>query len=144
MLRGIDHNSGVSGPHYQVTWLRIRYPVEFVDPGVEVRRTRVTVLEAGALIEAVNKVRTIRTGAHITAEVQRCAQNRQAFIPSQRPGASCLVLARLSPRCRRNQAKQNEYQGAFGMEPHRLFLPRLHQAGQVTWVPARLPKSEPT
>ncbi len=106
MLRGIDHDPGMSAPDGQITGLRICHSPEFVSPCVEIRRGRVLIRETGAHIEGVDQVRAVGS---MMARMQCGTNNRQALMPSQGPGRSRLVRALLCQRGRGDQqAEQQE------------------------------------
>jgi hypothetical protein len=106
MLRGIDHNPGMSAPDGQIARLRICHSAEFIKPRIKVGRGGVIIGMAGALIESVDQVRAIGL---VMAGMQCGANDRQSLMPGQRPGRSRLVLTFLRPRgWDRNQAAQKE------------------------------------
>lgn len=80
MLRGIDHDPGMSAPDGQVARLRTCYSTEFVSPCVEVGRWGIVIGEAGALVNGVDQVRAI---GRVTAGMQCGMNDRQSFMPSQ-------------------------------------------------------------
>lgn len=137
MLRGIDHNPGMSGPDRQVAGLRVCDSAEFVDPCVEVGRGRVVVREPGAFIEGVDQVRAVE-GARVMTGIEGDPQNHQALLPAEGSRCGCPALIRLSQRGRdARQAEQKQPEGVFGTGAHHLFIARLGRAAQVPGVPPR-------
>jgi hypothetical protein len=66
----------MSAPDGQVARLRIGYALKFVNSQVEVGRGRVPIRETGALIECVDKVRTVGGGNRMMTGIQCGAENR--------------------------------------------------------------------
>src|ERR1700676_3651579 len=83
VLRGIDHNSSMPGPHRHIARLRTDDAPKFRNPGIEFRRRSIWIRETGFLIEAVNKMRTIVPGTQRMAGIHCHMRYRQALGPRQ-------------------------------------------------------------
>jgi len=55
----IDHNSSVTMPHNQISWLRPPHTFERLNPTVQVGGIRVLVREPGSVIHQIDEVRAI-------------------------------------------------------------------------------------
>jgi hypothetical protein len=84
MLLGVDYDADMSAPDGQVARLWIGDLPEFVDPNVQIGRTRVLVGEAGLLVEVMHKVRTIVARHDAMTGIERRAEDRQSIAQGQR------------------------------------------------------------
>jgi hypothetical protein len=78
-----DDNSRVSRPHDHIAGLRLRDAAESFHACVEIIRTRIDVREARALVDIVNKVRTVVGGIAPHFGVERNSDHVLSVIASQ-------------------------------------------------------------
>jgi len=85
VLRWIDHDPNVSTPDHQITGLGMCHALKFMGSGIKIGRTRVGVVESGAIINRMYDMRTITFGASVDAGVERSCDHSQAVIRGQCP-----------------------------------------------------------
>src|ERR1700675_914511 len=93
MLNRIDHDSGMSGPHRHIAWLRTRYAPKLRNPGIKCRRRSIFIGESRFPIETVNKVRTIVLGTQRMARIHGHTRNLHPLSASQEPDVRSLLVS---------------------------------------------------
>jgi hypothetical protein len=90
MLRGIDHDSSVPGPHRQIARLRIDDTPKFRNPRIECHRRSIVIGESRFLIQAVYKVRAIVPRSHWRTGIHCHMCDREALASRQQPNVRSL------------------------------------------------------
>lgn len=66
-----DYNSGVSAPYHQIARFRDSYSLEAFGSFVKIGGTRVAVIEAGSLVDAMHQMGTVALGRKSDSRIKR-------------------------------------------------------------------------
>jgi hypothetical protein len=96
VLRWIDHDSYVPTPNRQIPGLRMGYPLKLIGSDIEIRGTRVQIVEPSPFIYRVYEVRTIAAGTYADVGVECSSNHSQAVVRGKSPrgntGQACANL----------------------------------------------------
>src|SRR5205085_11174448 len=85
MLRWLNHDSNVSLPHNQVSWLWPQDTPERVCPCVQFNRVRILVGESCLLVNRIYKVRAIGSRTVVVPELECGTDDGETFISVKQP-----------------------------------------------------------